>query len=307
MSFETSLSKIGRILDKMHKKTINTVGNLFFDKKANTSGKIPYGSHSQYAILLFDSFLAFLSLFVSIHLRIGMDFLDYSSLYITKNMLVFGLVSSSVFLWFQTYQSFWRYTSVEDVAPILLSVVIANIIFFPLMMLMNQEDFLPYSVLFINIPVLSFMLLLPRFSARILYNNKMNQIKKIENLTQAHEKHTEISQVLLVGTPASVDAFIREISSNSDTQFNFEPVGILSPSQEDIGRSIKGIPIVGTIRQINYVMKELASEGIFPNQLFITEKNISDSLKKFLLSYIQERGILLMHVVHQYMFNTVTE
>lgn len=307
MSFESGLSKFGRALDKMQKKLITAITDVFFEKSGKTSKKTQHGMNSRYSIVLFDSFVAFLSIFVSIHLRIGMDFLDYSPLYIVKNMLVFGLVSSSVFLWFQTYQSFWRYTSVEDVAPIFLSVIISNIIFFPLMMLMNQEDFLPYSILIINMFVLSLMLFIPRFTARILYNNKMNQIKKIEALTRVHEKHVEIPQILLVGSTESVDSFLREVSPDDDAQFNFDPVGVLSMDQEDVGRSIKGVPIVGSIRQINFVIKEFAKEGVFPKQLFITERTIPDNLKKFLISYGQDHGLLLMHVMHQYMVNTIVE
>lgn len=307
MSFESGLSKFGRVLDKVQKKTLIVLGEWFFERGSKSTKSGQHAPNTHYSILFFDSFIAFLSLFVSIHLRIGMDFLDYSPIYVIKNMLVFGLVGSSVFLWFQTHQSFWRYTSIEDIIPIFLSVVISNIIFFPLMMLMNQEDFLPYSVLIINIFVLNFMLLIPRFTARILYNNKMNQIKRIEALTRGSEKQVEIPQILLVGGPASVDAFLREIFSTEDMQINFDPVGVLSIDQEDVGRSIKGVPIVGTIRQINFVMKEFSKEGVFPKQLFVTEKNIPENLKNFLVPYVQSHGILLMHVMHQYTFNTVTE
>ncbi len=305
MSFESGLSRFGRILDKMQKKIIARISNVFFEKSKKESKRTQHGMNSRHSIVLFDSFVAFLSIFISIHLRIGMDFLDYSPFYIIKNMLVFGLVSSSVFLWFQTYQSFWRYTSVKDVTPIFLSVIISNIIFFPLMMLMNQEDFLPYSILIINMFTLSFMLIIPRFTAKILYDNKMNQIKKIEALTRVHEKYVEIPKILLVGSTESVASFLREISPVGDTQFNFDPVGVLSMNQEDVGRSINAVPIVGSIREINFVMKEFSRKGVFPKQLFITERSVPDNLKKFLISYVQDNGLLLMHVMHQYVVNKV--
>ncbi len=308
MSFESGLSKVGRILDKLSQQ-VKKFARIFFVDRSHSSRKVQSGGISPYYILVFDSFVAFLSIFISIHLRIGMDFLDYSPLYIVKNMLVFGLVSSSVFLWFQTYQSFWKYTSVEDVVPVFLSVIVSNVIFFPLMMLMNQEDFLPYSVLIINVFVLAFMLLIPRFTARILYNSRISRTKKMEHSIkiQRNFSDTDQTQVLLVGNPSSVDLFLREFIENDEVQFDFKPVGILSIDQEDIGRAIRGIPIIGTVKQISLGIRNLSREGVFPKQILVTDKHIPEPLKKFLISFGQNHGLLLMHVLHQYTLNTVTE
>jgi FlaA1/EpsC-like NDP-sugar epimerase len=305
VSFESKLSKFGKLLDAAQGKCRSLTD--FTEKNRKQKGTVHHVGASPYSVLLFDSFIAFLSIFLSIHLRIGMDFLDYSTLYMLKNMLVFGLVSASVFLWFQTYQSFWRYTSAEDVIPVVLSVIVSNIIFFPLMMLMNQEDFLPYSVLAINIFVLSLTLLIPRFTARVLYSHRVAKMKKIEAMTKVEKKPSAVPQILLIGCSASVDMFLGEISSNEDLQFNFEPVGILSIDQDEVGRAVKGVPIIGHVRQLGSVIRELAQKNVFPGQIFITEKSISDNMKKFLMSCIRNHGLLLMHVMHGYTFSNVTE
>jgi FlaA1/EpsC-like NDP-sugar epimerase len=306
VSFESKLSKFGKLLDTARGRCSSFVD--FTEKSRKQKGAaVHHVGASPYSVLLFDSFIAFLSVFLSIHLRIGMDFLDYSPSYMLKNMLVFGLVSASVFLWLQTYQSFWRYTSAEDVIPVVLSVVVSNIIFFPLMMLMNQEDFLPYSVLAINTFVLSLTLLIPRFTARVLYSHKVEKMKKIEAMTKIEEKPSTIPQILLIGCSASVDMFLGEISANEDLQFNFEPVGILSMDQDEVGRAVKGVPIIGHVRQLGGVIRELAQENVFPRQIFITERSISDNMKRFLMSCVRNHGLLLMHVMHGYTFSNVTE
>lgn len=310
MSLESKLSSFGKILDKSICGIKKIFSDLFVENDKNRKKKnykSQAGINSQYSILIFDSFVAFLSLFISIHLRIGMDFLDYSPAYIIKNMFVFGLVSSSIFLWLQTHQSFWRYTSVEDMVPIFLSVILSNLIFFPLMMLMNQEDFLPYSVLIINVFVLSVMLLTPRFLSRTLYNQRMNKLKKFDNLTEKEEAQVDMPPVLLIGNNASVELFLREVVINEDITFNFDPVGILSISEPDTGRTIKGVPILGEVRELARILKSLRDEGVYPRQIVITEKAIQDNVKSFLVKYVQDHGLLLMHVIHQYMFNTVTE
>ncbi|GHT88991.1 hypothetical protein FACS1894113_2730 [Alphaproteobacteria bacterium] len=303
MSIESKLSKIGKILDAVvakSRKAISFISDERHNKYVHTSGV-----NSPYTVLIFDSFVAFLSIFISIHLRIGMDFLEYSPIYITKNMFVFALVSSSVFLWLQTYQAFWKHTSVEDMMPIFFSVILSNIIFFPLMLLMNQEDFLPHSVLIINVFVLSFMLFIPRFLAKMIYNQRIKKMKKFDN----HVKNQLASSppVLLIGNNESVDLFLREVIINDEVAFNFEPVGILTLNHTDIGRSIKGVPIVGEVKELRMVLKELESVGVSPKQLVITEKALPENAKKFLQHYVQENGLLLMHVIHQYTFNTTLE
>ena len=313
MSIESALSKFGKVLDKAV-LGLTTVFKSTFTNQTDSSYKNPdryrhssTPSVSPYLVLVFDSFLAFLSVFISIHLRIGMDFLDYSPMYILKNMLVFALVSSSIFLWLQTYQAFWRYTTIEDMTPIFLSVILSNLLFFPLMMLMNQGDFLPYSVLVINVFVLSIILMVPRFLSRMVYNQKLSKIRRFDSIANRGSQASDVPEVLLIGNATSIEAFSREVISNEDVSFNFDPVGVLTLDPADIGRTIKGVPILGELRDIQKVITTLNKEGVFPKQLVISEKQLPDNAKKFLLRYAETHGLLLMHVMFQYSFSPVSE
>ncbi|MDR0552657.1 MAG: hypothetical protein LBG13_01030 [Holosporales bacterium] len=306
MSLEKAFSQIGKSLDNFFQMCSALPRRLLKRREKQddpSQDQLPISA--PYPILIFDSLISFFSIFISIHLRIGMDFLDYSPRYIIENMLVFGLVSTSVSLWLQTYQSFWKYTSVEDAVPIFLSVIISNSIFFPLMLLMNKEDFFPYSVLVINVFVLFLMLIVPRVTVRILYNNRMNKIKSMEIAQREEERLADTTQVILVGSPAAVDMFLRDVISNDDVPFNFDPVAILSISSSDVGRSIKGVPIIGSVKQLGLALKELSRGNINPKQIVVTERNIHEDVKNFLVSYVQEHGLLLMHVFYQYSFNQV--
>lgn len=310
MSLERTFSQIGKSLDNFFQQCSAFTKRVFIRKLKEDSSETQDEhllASAPYSILIFDSLISFFSVFISIHLRIGMDFLDYSPRYMIENMLVFGLVSASVSLWLQTYQSFWKYTSIEDAVPIFLSVIISNTLFFPLMLLMNKEDFLPYSVLAINVFVLFLMLIVPRVTVRLLYNNRMSKIKNIEMAKTKEEKLADATQVLLVGSPAAVDMFLRDVVSNDDVQFSLDPVAILSTSSSDVGRSIKGVPIIGSVKQLESAIRELFKEGITPKQIIITERNIRDDMKNFLVSYVQQHGLLLMHVFYQYSFSQVVQ
>jgi O-antigen biosynthesis protein WbqV len=311
MSVELMLSKLGKFLDNVFACVSRTLRTAFHAAKSGGTRAETYEKRqaiaSPYAVLVFDSFIAFLSIFISIHLRIGMDFLDYSPSYIIKNMVVFGLVSSSVFLWLHIYQSFWKYMSIEDVVSIFLSVVLSNLIFFPLMVLMNQEDFLPYSVLIINVLVQNVMLLIPRFLIKSVYNQKLKKLKESSRLTRKSDRQISMPQILLLGTSGSVEAFLQEVIINEDVSFNFTPVGILTLDPEDIGRTIKGIPIVGEVSNISTILEDMRKRHMFPRQIVLTEKSIPKSMKNFLVERVQDHGLLLLHVIHQCTLNPISE
>ena len=303
MSIEGALSKFGKILDRVIYGIKSFFIAIFEDPTQYmrlSSAQKHSSANSQYCVLLFDVFLAFISLFISIHLRIGMDFLDYSPVYILKNMLVFCLVSASIFIWFQTYQAFWRYTTVEDIIPIFLSVILSNILFFPLMMLMNQGEFLPYSVLVINAFVLSIALFMPRIICKIIYAQKLKRIRIVAKSITNGKKQDNIPNVLLVGNIDSIEAFCNEVLHNDEIVFSIKPVGILTLAQADIGRTIKGIPVLGELRDIKKVDNELTEGGVFLDQIVVTDKKLGDYEKKFVARYTTSTHKLLLHAVFQF-------
>jgi O-antigen biosynthesis protein WbqV len=309
MSVERKLSTVGRCIDSVVGKAVaGTKAILPGTRHGERRGRGDTASVPQsYAILIFDSFVAFLSIFISIHLRIGMDFLDYAPAYILKNMLVFGLVSSSVFTWMQIHQSFWQYTTIEDLCPISLAVILADILFLPLMLLMNREDFLPYSVLIINTFVLTLMLIIPRLLSKVLHNQRLKKTRKMQVRCAGQNAQAENPMVLLVGSKESAEVFLSEIVSNDDITFNFDPVGILTFDPLDVGRVIRGVSIVGELRDIHTVLRTVKADGIVPRQIVITDKSIPENAKKFLVKYVKDHGLLLIHVIHQCMFDTVAE
>ncbi|MDR1609619.1 MAG: hypothetical protein LBR78_02050 [Holosporales bacterium] len=312
MSIERKLSAVGRCIDSAVAKTITGAKAIIPGAHHDGRGiRVDIASVPQsYAILIFDSFVAFISLFISIHLRIGMDFLDYSPAYILKNMLVFGLVSSSVFTWMQIHQSFWQYTTIEDLCLISLAVILADILFFPLMLLMNHEDFLPYSVLVINTFILTLMLIIPRLLSKLLHNQRFRKMRmRGMHYPGQNEQNVQAENpmVLLVGSKESAEVFLNEIVSNDDITFNFDPIGILTFDPLDVGRVIRGVSIVGELRDIHTVLRTVKSDGVVLRQIVITEKSIPENAKKFLVKYVKDHGLLLIHVIHQCMFDTVAE
>jgi O-antigen biosynthesis protein WbqV len=168
---------------------------------------------------------------------------------------------------------------------------------------MNQEDFLPFSVLIINTFVLTLILLIPRFIARIMHTNKTKKIKRKEaENRQKGRLINERCRILLIGGADSARSFLEEMSTADDVSYEMEPVGIVTLDQSEVGHTIKGVQIVGTIRQIDGIIKELALSEVSLQQIVITEKDLSPKIKQFLTECCRKHCVLLVQAFHQYTF-----
>ena len=286
MSIENVLTRIGQHLDKIvfnirrwTSRAYTLMGNII---RRNYFSSIA----SYHRILILDTFCAFISILISIYLRIGIDLLDYSLFYILKHMLVFSLISASAFLWCRTNLPFWRYITIDDMSSIFLSVIISHILFFPLMMLMNSSDFLPYSILVINIFVLCFCLIFPRCICREINIRKRMGRAVLHNTLKK-------PQALLIGDIQSVKTFCQTLLTSEIEEHSFEFIGIVTIEPDDIGRTISGIPIIGGLSDINTIIRQRRStEGEIQNIIMIGDSMAEDE-EQFIRKVVSKYGITI--------------
>ena len=134
----------------------------------NIISKISVNSfNNSTVILIFDSLIASTSLFISIQLRVGIDFFSSSYFLLFNNVFVFGLVSSSIFIWLkiselvspETNEFVSPETNLNYINKLLLAILLSNTVFIPLMYFMNCNVDLPFAVLIINIQIGNLILL----------------------------------------------------------------------------------------------------------------------------------------------------
>ncbi|MCX7338778.1 MAG: hypothetical protein NTX76_05830 [Alphaproteobacteria bacterium] len=246
-------------------------------------------------ILVFDALMAFLSFFVALYLRIGEEFLDYSPAFVLKNMAVFAIVSASIFIWMQTHRAVWRYVSIEDMLPLSLSAVLANIIFFPLMLLMAQQESIPRSVPLINAFVFICFLGLPRFIHRYAYDCQVMQKRRLNIMASV--------PVLLIGPSDAGESFISEAFHSPDLPYN--PVGLITFEDEEAGCSIHGVPVLGALDDLGTIMMMFGHEIEAPKQIIIVGEKVPAKLKSRIIDYATAEGLPLMHMLHHFSIDTV--
>ena len=258
---------------------------------------IPHPTILPSAVLIFDILMAFLSLFIALYLRIGDEFLEYTPEFILKNMVVFALVSAAIFLWMQTHKAIWRYVSLEDMIPLTLAAVLVTVIFFPLMLLMAQQEALPRSVPIINALVLIALLGLPRFIYRSVHEQHLLQKRK--------ENSETVIPVLLIGKGDSTELFIREVLHNPNLPYH--PLALITLEKEGLGRHIHNVPILGDIKDLDDIIQSLTEEGKTPKQIIITEADLLKTQKQLVSKIAAARGLTLMHMLQHFSMDVVTD
>ena len=105
------------------------------------------------------------------------------------------------------------------------------------------------------------MITSPRFLYRFLKDGEFGAFLEKSN----HQK----TPLLLIGAGNESDLFIREMNRVKEAPYRV--LGILDETDSRVGRSIRGVPVLGNLNAIFGVFKELEREGIAPQRLVITD------------------------------------
>lgn len=215
-------------------------------------------------ILIFDSLIASTSLFISIQLRVGIDFFSSSYFLLFNNVFVFGLVSSSIFIWLKINNQ-----SLDYINKLLLAILLSNTTFIPLMYFMNCNIDLPFAVLVINVFVMSVLLIGSRFIYYNLFRVKL--------------------YTLLIGNNDSITSLL---NSYGNTIFNnLKDIGIINTDPNTMIDSRISIPVIGSIVDLQDIIK-----SITVNKIIITDDALLDDNRNILYILSQQYKFLLLQV-----------
>lgn len=255
---------------------IDKLGSAFLKIRKNASCKAIY-------IAIYDSFMAFFSIFFTLYLKIGDEFLNYSSQFLLKNIIVFGLCAIASFHYYQTHKSTWKHISIGDLSTLSMSILITHILYFPLMLLLAGDESFSKFVPLINVFVLIFLLNTPRLIVRLIHDQYIFKKKNGRRLFSI--------PVLIIGDEDHSETYITDIRFSDDSPY--DPVGILTLCEtDDKGLSIQGVPILGLLKDLEIILPSLEKS---PRQLIIVDSNldkntikeISQIAKKYNLSTLR--------------------
>ena len=208
-----------------------------------------------------DIGMAALSFMASLYLRLGEDLFSWSKIDIFIGLIIFTSVASIVFISLRLDKIIWRYVSLGDMGKILRCVGLTIIIFIVCQFVYNRLDAFPRSFLVIEFFILTAMITSPRFLYRFLKDGEFGAF-----LEKSNHRRTP---VLLIGAGNESDLFIREMNRVKEAPYRV--LGILDETDSRVGRSIRGVSVLGNLDAIFEIFKELEREGIAPQRLVITD------------------------------------
>jgi FlaA1/EpsC-like NDP-sugar epimerase len=154
-----------------------------------------------------------------------------------------------IFLSFGLYQGMWRYTSVRDFWLLAQATLVSTLLIIFIMIYLNR--FQGYSrAVFIVDGVFTFLLTGgKRMIIRSFLSSLANPKSNVRPLPAANLK-----KVLIVGAGAAGEKILREIFENYQLHYNV--IGFIDDDQEKQGRSIHGIPVIGKVENLPFIMEK---------------------------------------------------
>ncbi len=223
---------------------------------------------------LHDVAMAALSFAFSFYLRIGGEFLSYEPRLTFFYGSVFTAIAAAVFLLTGLYRGIWRYASLPDLFNIARAATLTVLIFLPVMFLVTRLETYPRSTLFINWLVLIALLGGPRLSYRLFKDRGLDHVLE-------QRSGRQIVPVLLISARDGADTFIRE--TMRDPNAVYRVVGVLADTHARVGRQIYGVRVLGTIDELESVVRMLDRRGRRPQKLIVTAQGLDGAAIRDLL------------------------
>ncbi len=216
----------------------------------------------------FDIVVVFLSVVVSALLIQSMSGRPKDPIEILSISFAISIIHCAILYKFKGYRSAWRFFSAHDavscIAAAIGSTAVAMAIWF---------SSIPAAGWLIICAGTAFSAIAARCVARLIcnyglfktdstFNNPLGQMRSDESPKQA----------LMIGYGENVETFLRAQRNRAS---DFEIVGIVSIDHGDRAASLRGVPVLGSIDQIESIVADLKSRRRSPDMLILTRDELN--------------------------------
>ena len=229
--------------------------------------RLPQLTPRQVLIVLHDVIATAAAIVLTFFVRFEGDALEVR-LAAFKYLPAFLAYAAAIYLIFGLHRNKWRFTSVPDLYDIfrVASVLAVSLLALDYVLVAPNV----YGQFFFGkITILLYWLLQMFFlgGSRIAYR----YFHYARTLQRA--KIADATPTLVLGRAADAEVLLRSIESGAVKKI--WPVGILSPSDADRGQSIRGIPVVGDIEDLERAVADFAGRGTVVTRIILTPSALS--------------------------------
>lgn len=206
------------------------------------------------AVIAHDLVQTALAVMLAILIRFDGDLQAAYVSYLPVLLPVFVLYAGAVYRFFSLYRSKWRFASLPDLSNIVRASTILALTLLVIDYILVAPNF--YGAFFFGKITIALYWLLqnallggPRLAFRYFkYARTRHSVERKARLP-----------ALLLGRGAEVEMALRAIETGAMSKLR--PVAILSPRADDLGQSIRGVPVLGLLLDIEKVAREAAARG----------------------------------------------
>jgi FlaA1/EpsC-like NDP-sugar epimerase len=184
----------------------------------------------------------------------------------------FVIYSTGVFSIFGLYKNKWRFTSLPDVMNIVKVSTVLALTLLVLDYVLLAPNF--YGTFFfgkITIALYWFLQIFFLAGTRVAYRYFRY------TRTLQHARRGGLVPTLVLGPAADAEVLLRGIESGAVRKI--QAIGILSPSRADRSQSIRGIPVLGDLTDLERVVQDLADRGTVVTRLVMTPSALAPEMK----------------------------
>src|SRR3954447_6095805 len=214
-------------------------------------------------IIVHDLVATIVAVVVTFYVRFDGVLLEQRLQHVPEILPPFLALAGLVYWYFQLYRSKWRFASLPDLFNIFrASSVLALVLLVTDYVLVSPTlfGFYFFGKIAIALYWLLQMFLLggPRIAFRYMKYARSRNVLRREASTPT----------LLLGRPGDVEIVLRAIESG--TVKKIHPQGILSYRADEVGQSIRGVPVLGEFADLDQVVQDFHERGVSIRRLVAT-------------------------------------
>ena len=207
--------------------------------------------------------------------------------FILKESLIFTLISSGFFLWFQTYKGLWRYVSWRQSALLVGVLGFASLIFFPLITKAHMQPIaIPTAIVLVNWIVASVLLVGSRVFFRIFHERWSVADESL--LTDA-----PMARVILVGAGLGARKFLTNLQAQKTHLYDVLGCVKTDPKLDTM---VKNIDVMGSLEDLPDIIENFNTEGLHPHYIVFTDTDYFGSKARALLKNLAPFKVAFMKV-----------
>lgn len=226
--------------------------------------KIRSTSVTRALVTFFDAAMAFACMYGALRWRYAMESKPVPDGIDLTAAIIFAISCIIVWVATQISKAVWRYTSLDDLFPLLQGVVLISLIT-PLVLFVgfDRAENFPRSVPFFAAALFFGGLLVSRVLIMLYYKRDIRSLFRVVVKSQ--------NRAILIGRSDKLHDYVRDNTRGPSDLYLV--AGLIDTSGEFTGRAIRGVPVLGDIEDIPQAIKTVSPrEGVIPTLIMVDDK-----------------------------------